>query len=206
MGDIIMKSNLKLVMGTFCLISMATGVYAADQVHLGEVSYDGTACPEGSITIHTDEDRNTLDFQSGTIKAQAGEAAKKTVDLRDCSINVPVQVAAGYRVSVAPMNYSGNVYLPYGTSSRMYVNYYFEYPYGMAQQNFRYTWFGEQISNFTLEAPRKKTDAPVWSNCGESFRLRMSLSLLAQTNRFNHNASVAVDRMTGFELKTEKCE
>jgi hypothetical protein len=194
-----MKIGLSASLLALCFSGMAS----ATEVQLGEATYSGSACPQGSLSIEMGQNKRSASFQFAGMQAQAGETLP--FDLQDCDIKFPVQVPKGYKVAVLPVKYSGKSYLPYGTSSQLHLNYYYEYSFGIAQSNFQYRWWGEQMKDYGFLFPKTENNL-FWSNCGQDIKLRLNISMMAETNKFHHVAKISLDRMEGFELKVEKCQ
>lgn len=198
-----MKKSIFLSTFIFSL-ALSCVSFAAEEVQLGEATYSGHACPIGALTIDLGQEKRSAKIEFNSLLAQAGAPAQKGYDLQECDIQFPVQVPAGYRVAIAPVNYSMSVSLPYGTMTQLHLNYYFQYTYGISQQNFQFRWWGEQVKDYGFSYPKKES-APFWSNCGEDMTIRMNINLMAQTNRFNHEARISLNKLEGFELRVEKC-
>jgi hypothetical protein len=193
------------VSGLVLLLVMAgSTALALDEVQLGEASYSGSVCPVGSVMVQLGQNKRSAKIEFNALLAQAGDPTQKEFDSQECDIQFPVHVPAGFRVSVSPVTYSANVYLPYGTTAQLHLNYYFQYSYGISQQNYQFRWWGEQVKDYDITFPKKEA-APFWSNCGTDMKLRMNMNLMAESNRFNHGAKLSLNRVDGFELKVEKC-
>ena len=203
-----MKKLLGFV-GLVCFAGLANAAESvvspvALPVVLTEASYSGSGCPLGSLNLEIGADQRSAKIEMSSIATLVGNSVQKDFDLQSCNIEFQVQVAAGYHVAMAPVNYKNHVSLPYGAQSALHANYFFEYTYGISQQNFQYNWYGEQVQEYSFFFP-KKDAAPFWSNCGEPFKLRVNLNLMSQTNRFKHDAKMSLNSLEGFELKVEKC-
>ncbi len=171
------------------LSSVALAQFPSHQVSLGQPSYGGSGCPNGSVSAQLSPDAQSLSILFDNFQAEAGGITGRTVDRKACNIAIPVQVPQGYSVSVIKIDYRGYQRLPVNASSSFEVEYFFA---GQNGPGFRRNFIGLQDGNFTLSNSLMAT-ANVWSACGESVNLRTNASIAVQTNAFNEQTLMAID-------------
>src|SRR4051812_39230480 len=126
-------------MKTLLLIMAALGSMpaSADDIALGQPSYGGNGCPQGTASAVLSDDRKTLTILFDKFSAQAGKPTGRTLDRKSCNIAVPLHIPSGLSVAIFSIDYRGFNSLPTGGSSRLSVDYFFAGSRGPSfQKNF----------------------------------------------------------------------
>ncbi|MEK6580084.1 MAG: DUF4360 domain-containing protein, partial [Bdellovibrionota bacterium] len=178
------------------LISVLVGsVWASSpsDVRLGNPVMGGDGCVDPVRNIQTasavlSDDRTSLSILYDAYSAQAGRNFGKTFERKHCDLVVPLQVPAGYEVSVMQVDYRGFAAIPQGGSGRFRAEYFFagEGRGIVTEQRFAPGAMTEYLvpNNLTVES---------WSTCGASVNLRVNSSIIAQSNVNGDEAQVTVD-------------
>jgi hypothetical protein len=177
-----------------------------DGLSLGVPSYGGSGCPAGSAAAALSPDGRTLSILFDRYDVQAGGTSGNTIDRKSCNISVPVNVPAGYSVSIFKIDYRGYNALPWGALSQFNVEYFFA---GSQGPRLERRFEGPLNSDFLLTNSVQAT-AVSWSACGESVNLRANTSLMVQTNNSYEQAmstldSADIDSAVLFQLQFRPC-
>ena len=73
----------------------------ASEFQIGELSYQGSGCPQGSIQTQVNQETGKVLFRVDSIQTQA--RTPKFAYRQDCTIKIPVQVSSGYSLAALPM-------------------------------------------------------------------------------------------------------
>ena len=196
------------------MLTVSSVAAAHSEIKVGDISFDGSACPQGDAQVVYNAEKKALEIQFKPVILEAGKVSNKMSDSKSCEIKVPVEVPRGYRVALGPVEYTGVVEQPPGTETQLGANYYYDYSYGSAKQSFWYKWPGYQNRTFSVFAPyARKTNTltnekyfkPFWSNCGDDFYLRMDYTIKTQTSNTQYRTEFQLDKVQGLELLVEKC-
>lgn len=193
------------------LVSLfALGAHAADDISLGEPSYGGTGCPQGSVGITLSPDAKVLSLIFDSYVAEAGKSAGKTLQRQTCNLSVPIHVPQGMSVSVLKVDYRGYVYAPKGTSAQFNVEYFLK--------SFNGSTTGPKVSksfsnydNDYIISNQLGLQAVVWSACGEDVNLRVNSSMTAKSNAKKDDVLATVDSVDVaggiiYQLQWQKCK
>ncbi len=179
-------------------------------VSLGSPTYGGTGCPQGTVSTTLSPDLRTLSVLFDSYLAEAGgDVAPKEVRLR-CSVKIPVQVPAGYRVQVVKIDYRGFVSAPKGSVGVVGAGYIYsseENPKTVSPRRFKKRFKGPREKNFLLSSVVK---GPHWSPCGKSFDLVaesvLRLRARAKPALITIDSMDAVQRPVHLGLRWKKCQ
>ena len=194
------------ILSALCFVS-STSLFAQDgpgqsQVKIGNVSYSGSGCPQGSIgsNISDDGEAFTLIFDDYTVE-KIGNAAER----RTCSISIDLGHPAGWRYALVAAHVRGYATLDAGLHG---------------QQTIRVKGAGEMINaKLKLSGPyddnfQQSKEAPVrqlsWSKCSKgSDRLRIDTAIMLTGGR--GDGVVTVDSLDGdvrqkYSLAWQRCD
>ena len=110
------KTSIKLCPLALLSLTLVLGMQASadPQITFGKLTYNGTGCPEGSSSVTYSPDSKAIsvlfDRFTTTVGAGRGPRAPSTGQSR-CTLQIPVQVPAGYQVSVAHADFRGFVHI-----------------------------------------------------------------------------------------------
>lgn len=180
---------MKTVLTLFAAIALLSTTAHADGLTLGEPSYGGSGCPNGSASTTLSPDQKSLSILFDEYIVEAGGEDGKRMARKSCNIAIPVHVPQGYSVSIFKVDYRGYAFVPYGGQGRFNVEYFFA---GRRGPRFRKTFRGEYDDEFML-TNNLRARALVWSQCGADVNLRVNSSMMMRTNRWKEEALASVD-------------
>ena len=171
------------------LLSLSSTAALADTIYLGNPSYGGTGCPQGSASASLSPDNQSLSILFDNYVAEAGNSTGRQFDRKSCNVSIPVHVPQGYSVSVFQVDYRGFNGLPAGGSSQFNVEYFFA---GARGPSYSRRFYGALSSNYTV-SNTLVASALIWSACGKDVNLRTNSNMLVTTNSNYDEAMATVD-------------
>jgi hypothetical protein len=171
-----------LIAGSFA------GVSYADDIALGDPSYGGTGCPDGSASVTLSPDQKSLSILFDQYFAEAGGSTNKSFDRKSCNIAIPVHVPNGISVSVLAIDFRGYNNLPTGGKTAFNVEYFFA---GIKGPSYTKNFNGPLDDEYLIQNKLQAT-AFVWSECGADVNLRTNSSIRVTTKQ-NKEALATVD-------------
>lgn len=163
-------------------------------VRLQNPRFAGRGCPPGTVTSQLSADAKSLTILfDNYIVDSSGAPGRRSVS--SCDISVPMQVPAGYRMTVGRIDYRGFALAPNqgravlktitqivddrerAVSRPVKRRRVFQGPVG---ENFQ--------ASSSLRGRREE-----WSRCGESFNLKIRTDLIAVTNRQGEQTMMSLD-------------
>lgn len=169
-------------------LAMGTSLFASG-ISLGDPSYGGSGCPQGSASATLSPDATALTILFDNYVAEAGGFSGKTIDRKTCNIAIPVHVPQGKSVSLFTIDYRGFNSVPLGAYATFNAEYFFA---GMAGPRFERRFNGRFEDQYMIRDVLPAT-AVVWSRCGDDVILRANTSITARTNRQREDVYTAVD-------------
>jgi hypothetical protein len=203
--------NMGKLILTAVMCLMSVGAYAANDIALGEPSYGGTGCPQGTVGITLSPDSKVLSLIFDQYMAEAGKSAGKTLERKTCNLSVPIHVPQGLSVSVLKVDYRGYVYAPKGAQVNFNVEYFLKsFNSSTTGPKAARTFKGPYDSEY-LVSNQLGLSALVWSACGEDINLRVNSSITARTNPKKDDVLATVDSTdiaAGiiYQLQWQKCK
>jgi hypothetical protein len=164
------------------------GTAFADDIALGEPSYGGTGCPDGTASATLSPDAKSLSILFDQYYAEAGGSTNKSFDRKSCNIAIPVHVPQGISVSVLQIDYRGYNNVPTGGKTTFNVEYFFA---GIKGPSYTKNFNGPVDDEFLIQN-QLTAQAMVWSACGADVNLRTNSSIRVQTKQ-NKEALAQVD-------------
>jgi hypothetical protein len=158
------------------LLFVWTAAAHAQNLTLGEPAYGGTGCPQGTATAIVGNNGQTLSILYDAYQAEAGGNTGRTFDRKACNLAIPLNVPAGFSVSILAVDYRGFNGLPAGANSVFRVEYFFA---GGRGPIFQQTFTGPRTQDFFIN---NDVVAAVWSPCGEDQILRTNSSIRVTTS------------------------
>jgi hypothetical protein len=168
--------------------SSFAGASYADDIALGDPSYGGTGCPDGTASATLSPDAKSLSILFDAYYAEAGGETNKSFDRKSCNIAIPVHVPNGISVSVLAIDFRGYNNIPSGGKTTFNVEYFFA---GIKGPTYTKNFNGPVDDEYLIQNKLKAT-AFVWSECGADVNLRTNSSIRVQTKQ-NKEALATVD-------------
>lgn len=162
------------------------GAHAQAGLRLGQPTYGGTGCPQGTANAVLSPDRTSLSVFYDQYRAAAGASAGRSLDRKSCNLAIPLDVPAGLSVSVLTVDYRGFNALPAGARSVFSVEYFFAGGQGPV---FTRTFNGPVTDDFFY---RNEGTVVSWSPCGQDVILRTNSSIRVTTTA-GREAEATVD-------------
>lgn len=161
----------------------------ADDLWLGEPSYGGSGCPDGTASISLSPDQQSLSILFDEYFVEAGGHTKRRMRRKSCNVSIPVHVPQGYSISLFQVDYRGFNAIPRGGMSRFNVEYFFA---GRRGPRMTRTFRGPVDDDYLISNDLIAR-ALVWSKCGADVNLRVNSSMMVRTNRRKAEALSTVD-------------
>lgn len=201
---------MKNILLTALVGLFAISANAADDIKLGEPSYGGTGCPQGSVGITLSPDSKVLSMIFDSYVAEAGKSSGKTIQRQTCNLSVPIHVPQGMSVSVLKVDYRGYVYAPKGTQAQFNVEYFLKSFNGQTTGPKASKTFSNYDNEYLL-SNQLGLSALVWSPCGEDVNLRVNSSMTARTDGKKQDVLATVDSVDiaggiVYQLQWQSCK
>lgn len=162
-------------------------------VQLGTPSYGGSGCPQGSAAAVLAPDGSALSLLFDRFTVEAGGATGRRIDRKNCQIAVPLQVPAGYSVTILQVDYRGFVAAPAGSRVRMDSEHWLV---GSGSDGnslkFAQDIMGPINTNVTY-SNQVPVETVVTSACGAAINLRSSASLMAMASSMSFETLASID-------------
>lgn len=172
----------------------------SDTISVGIISYGGTGCPDGSVVIEGDTEKNTLNLQFDQYTAVAG-GGEGRIARKSCSIAIPVAVPQGYQVGILAADYQGYVSLGAGAQAQLNTEYFFAGGEGVLSTESYLGEVSEEI-NIHHESP---DGGIVWTPCGTDTNIRVNTNVLVRTNDNDEEAVISLDQASLIQLILRAC-
>lgn len=186
-GEYMKSLLLTAIVGLF-----AISAQASNDIALGEPSYGGTGCPQGSVGVTLSPDSKVLSMIFDEYVAEAGKSSGKTIQRKTCNLSVPIHVPQGMSVSILKVDYRGYVYAPKGTQATFNVEYFLK-SFNGSTTGPKVTKVFSKYDNDYLISNQLALSAVVWSACGEDVNLRVNSSMTARTDAKKQDVLATVD-------------
>jgi hypothetical protein len=191
---IIRKFNVKLVVLVASLFLFGAGELWARGLKLGQPNYQGTGCPAGSVALTVSPDESAVSVLFNSFVVEAGGQTSKRLDEKTCGISIPIEVPAGYSLSVATVDYRGYVFSPkQNIFNNMSVDYNW---FGHPGRHYETKFSGPIEQNFTI-SQQVVSNMRQWSKCGQKSNLVIAANLKTRTNPQNDSTILALDSIDG---------
>lgn len=168
--------------------STVAGASYADDIALGQPSYGGTGCPDGTAAATLSPDAKSLSILFDAYYAEAGGATNKSFDRKSCNIAIPVHVPQGISISVLAIDFRGYNNIPSGGKTTFDVEYFFA---GIRGPRYTKNFNGPLDDDYLIQN-KLQASAMVWSACGADVNLRTNSAIRVQTKQ-NKEALATVD-------------
>lgn len=175
-------------------------------------SYNGTGCPQGSVSATLSPDGTSLSLLFDAYVAEAGGTTGLLRSAKNCQINIPFLVPPGYAVQVVKMDYRGFIAVPNGARSTFGAGFRFLEIDGRGTNSRRV------LRASVLAGPRQESfvmssivRGPDFSPCGRSFVLAAESMLNVQSNRAGEGAFSTIDSLDAtqtpviYSLRWKRC-
>ena len=166
---------------------------------VGQVVVGGTGCADATITRISN---GRIRVETDKLAAEVGGDSGRSMDLKSCTIAIPVQVNAGYQVANADLTLSGRVRLAEGSAADARVESFFAGARGPVKVR-EYTGATRRRTIITTNYP---DDQKIWSACGQDVILRVNTRIKAELGTATDAGSLALERATVAPIEWRRCE
>ncbi|AUF82668.1 DUF4360 domain-containing protein [Tetraselmis virus 1] len=185
--------TMRSVWGILVLI----GSSSAFSVDLSMVSFGGSGCPQGTVSVITSPDNTTVSvlFDSYTVSTDSDTL----FDRKSCNLALPIKVPNGYSIALKEIDYRGYASIPdrRGSSGRFRAEYFFGGFRGPVRtKRFRRDYDRDFLISDTLVG-----SAVVFSPCGASVNFRINTSLDVRKRLAKHPDPFVVIDTTDIRVK-----
>lgn len=153
-------------------------------VKLKKPKLGGTGCAEGTVAASITPDAKTMSLLFDNYTTEAGGDTGIERDIKNCSVEIPIQVPAGYQFMVVKLDYRGFNSIPDGGRTRYVAMYSFfdEQTQKLIGRRVRrnYIFQGPLEEQYTISSD--VTQKPNWSSCGRNTLFRIDTRAIAVTN------------------------
>lgn len=164
-------------------------------VKLKKPKLGGTGCPEGTIGASISPDAKTISLLFDNYIAEAGQSSGVKRDIKNCTVQLPIEVPAGYQMTIVKLDYRGYNFIPEGGRTRYVTMYSFFDGQTNKQMGKRirrnYIFDGPLDGDYTLSSD--VTNKPIWSNCGKNLIFRLDTRAIAVTNHEGDDVLATID-------------
>lgn len=176
----------RVILAVVILVVGIGTAHAQAGLRLGNPTYGGTGCPQGTANAVLAPDGRTLSIFYDQYRAATGGG--RSFDRKSCNLAIPLDVPPGISVSVLTVDYRGFNHLPSGASSVFTVEYFFA---GGQGPRFTRGFEGPQTRDFFIRN-QLTAASTVWSACGADVILRTNSSVRLSSPG-GRNAEATVD-------------
>ncbi|KAL9115906.1 MAG: hypothetical protein Q9227_000274 [Pyrenula ochraceoflavens] len=141
------------------------------QVHINNVAYGGTGCPQGTVATAISEDKTTMTLIFDSYVASMGKGVALTENRKNCQLNIDLTYPGGFQFSVFSADYRGYAALDKGVTGSQKSTYYFS---GQTAQTSTETDFTGPMSQDYLIHDEAQSASLVWSPCGQEGLLNIN--------------------------------
>jgi hypothetical protein len=132
------------------------------EVFVESVTYDGTGCPQDSVTSSFSQDRTGFTLQFDQFVASKGPGVPAEDAVKTCQLNLNLKVPQGWQYSIGTIDYRGFVSLPKRMKATQQTTYSFE---GDAEPASADTTFVGPTAKDYLIRDTLPFSTVVWSSC-----------------------------------------
>ena len=185
------------------LLALAWSTAAdADSIVLGQLSFGGNGCPQGTVSATLGTNKKSLGILFEKYQVAVGRPTGKSFDRKTCNLAIPIHVPQGQSVSILATGYRGFIHLPVGATAVFNAENFFA---GGRGPIFKRSFSG--LSNRSFSITNQLTaDAVVWSGCGADVILRTNSSIRLSTPADREaNASVKLSAAIVYHLQWRTC-
>jgi hypothetical protein len=125
----------KFIKSVVCLLISAITQFAFAEdtapFDIGEATFDGNGCPEGTYSVVLSPDGTELSILFSSFTAETDEDHRNA--FANCSVAIPIDIPSGITVGLMGVDYRGLSFIPSGGSGMLYREYFFAGQYSFPQ-------------------------------------------------------------------------
>lgn len=163
----------------------------SDAITIGDLSYGGTGCPDGTAIVMRDAEGKLTDVMFTDFSAAVGAGYSRRMDRKTCSIAIPIHVPAGVSVRANFSHILGYYNVTKNNSAQFSIETFFAGSIG-PRLNMRVQSENEEATyDFSTQMPPSMW---TWSPCGQDVILRVNMTLMANATTNFGRALINVDQ------------
>lgn len=165
----------------------------ANFLQLGNLSYQGSGCPSGTLSAILTPDGQGLSLLFDQFIAEAGgvnsSGERQKWDLKNCVITMNFIVPTGQQMTIKKIDYRGFSGLPQGSKGKVQIRYSFSRRQGLVYTD---VFQGEKFQDFFF-SHSIESRSRVWSACQENPLLQIHAELESRSNGRRESAQMTLD-------------
>ncbi|KAJ3086452.1 hypothetical protein HK102_013108 [Quaeritorhiza haematococci] len=177
-------------------------------VHFTYITYGGSGCPQGSVSINYNQDSTAFTLLFDSFIAQAGPGIAAALRRRNCQLNLQLYVPEGFQYSIATIDYRGYVQLDPKVKSFLSTTYYFQGDF--SSDTFSYQFKGPEELDYHIREEAHMATLE-WSPCGGNANLNINTQVRVDNSKAKNSTGImTTDSIDGkveqiFRLKFQEC-
>jgi hypothetical protein len=145
------------------------------KVYVQSVTSGGSGCPDGTVQVALDAERDQLGLAFAGFVASKGPGIPPAEANKSCQVNLDLHIPQGWQYSIATIEYRGFVQLPKKMKAAQRATYYFQGDGGLATADSSYVG---PVSRSYLIRDKLPFSTVAWSSCTTSRPLNITTELL----------------------------
>ena len=170
--------------------------HLANAADIGDVSYGGNGCPDGTVASSTSQSRTTISIKLNEMETLTGDQTGAAIARKACAISVPIEIPAGKTLESVQATYEGNAIVAEDAVVKFQSEHFVSGGKG-------------KVNKITLEANEGSAfriiqNSRIQSGCGQGILFRANFSLLNQATANSSLSAGVIDRAK-FKLNFADC-
>ena len=174
-----MKNNLSLSIALLILFKLNTALASSSAISIATPSYGGSGCPQGTMSTSLSPDGKTMSLIFDNFIVTAGDNTHRKFTQKNCIINIPITIAAGYQLALLKMDYRGYNQLACGAQSTLKMAYQME---GHKTNEYKKIFYGKIEGDNYLIQHYINSSKIQWSQCSKKVNFKTFINLSVTTN------------------------
>ena len=166
---------------------------------VGQVAVGGTGCADATVKRISN---GRIRIEGEKLAAEVGGDSGRSMDLKSCTIAIPVQVNEGYQIANADLTMSGSVRLAEGSAADARIESFF----AGARGPLKTREYSGATRRRTIISTNYPDDQKVWTACGQDVILRINTRIKAELGTATDEGSLEIKRATVAPLEWRKCD
>lgn len=171
---------------------------AVSQVTVGNPSYGGNGCPQGTMRVAFAPDNLSFSLLFDQFVAEVSDPTLAAKDIMACEALIPIQIPNGQQMRITRVDLRGFAALPERAKGMLHSVFNFRGRGGDGNRlNLRYNFEGPLMDNYELSSDALAPGDSETSPCGGNFQLRIANQLRVRTPKKGERASITLDSIDG---------
>ncbi|KAJ3409934.1 hypothetical protein HDV05_004156 [Chytridiales sp. JEL 0842] len=148
-----------------------------NQITIGEITYGGNGCPQGTVSRNFNADRTAFTLIFDSYIASIGPGIPLTESRKNCQLNFDLRVPQGWQYSIGTVDYRGYWALDNGVVGTSSARYYFQGELVECRKDTTFRPTGTTNNNNYVIRDTFPLESLVWSPCGAAANLNIGTSI-----------------------------